>query len=71
MLHKMRRENPGKEFIPAAEHAVCHYMKLNTLEKVVLSLERMQYEVRVPEAIRERALLPIERMIEVSAHGRP
>ena len=71
VLHKMKRENPGKEFIPAAEHAVCHYMKLNTLEKVVLSLERMQYEVKVPEAIRRRALLPIERMIEVSAHGRP
>lgn len=71
VLHKMKRENPGKEFIPAAEHAVCHYMKLNTIEKVVLSLERMQYEVKVPEPIRQRALLPIERMIEVSAHGRP
>jgi len=64
VLHKMRQAHPEKRFIPAAEHAVCHYMKLNTLEKVVLSLERMQVEVKVPEVIRKRALLPIERMFQ-------
>lgn len=66
ILHKMRKENPDKIFIPVTDEAVCNYMKQNTLEKIVLSLERMQYEVKVPEAIRKRALIPIERMLEVS-----
>lgn len=67
VLHKMKRENPAKNFIPATDRAVCNYMKLNTLEKIVLSLERMQYEVKVPDEIRRRALLPIERMLEAGA----
>ena len=62
----MRKENPAKTFIPAVEKAVCGYMKLNTLEKIVLSLEKMQYEVKVPEAIAKRAFLPIQRMLAVN-----
>lgn len=65
ILHRMRRENPEKKFYPASEHAVCHYMKMNTLEKVVESLENLQYEVRVPKELAERALLPIERMLAI------
>jgi quinolinate synthase len=64
ILHKMQKENPAKRFIPAISEAVCGYMKMNTLEKIVLSLERMQYEVKVPEAVAKRALLPIQRMLE-------
>ena len=71
ILHKMRKENQDKIFIPVTDQAVCNYMKQNTLEKIVLSLERMQYEVKVPEPIRRRALIPIERMLEVSAHAKP
>ncbi len=67
ILHKMKKENPGKTFIPVTDQAVCNYMKQNTLEKIVLSLERMQHEVKVSESIRKRALIPIERMLEVSA----
>ena len=70
ILHKMRKENPEKSFIPVTEQAVCNYMKQNTLEKIVLSLERMQYEIKVPDAIRRRAIVPIERMLEISSHGR-
>ena len=70
ILHKMRKENPEKNFIPATEQAVCNYMKQNTLEKIVLSLERMQYEIKVPEPVRKRALLPIKRMLQVSSNGR-
>lgn len=67
ILHKMRKENPDKTFIPVTDEAVCNYMKQNTLEKIVLSLERMQFEVKVPEPIRKRALIPIERMMAISA----
>lgn len=66
ILHKMRKENPKKNFIPAVENAVCGYMKMNTLEKIVLSLEKMQHEVRVPEAIAKKALLPIQRMLAIN-----
>ena len=71
VIHKMKQQNPDKNFIPVTTGAVCHYMKQNTLEKIVLSLERMQYEIHVPQAIRERALLPIERMLTISTNGRP
>ncbi|PIQ85735.1 MAG: quinolinate synthase [Candidatus Omnitrophica bacterium CG11_big_fil_rev_8_21_14_0_20_45_26] len=66
ILHKMRKENPDKQFIPAAENAICGYMKMNTLEKIVLALEKMQYEVKVPQAIAEKALIPIQRMLDIS-----
>ncbi len=65
VLHRMRKDNPQKNFIPASEHAVCRYMKMNTLEKVVESLENLQYEVKVPKDLAERALLPIERMLAI------
>ena len=66
VLHKMRKDNPTKSFIPAVDQAVCGYMKLNTLEKIVTSLEKMQYEVKVPEPIAKRALLPIQRMLAIN-----
>ena len=70
ILHRMVKDNPGKLFIPAFDQAVCHYMKQNTLEKLVLSLERMQYEVKVPEVIRVRALRPLERMLEMTSDAK-
>src|SRR3989338_3386246 len=70
ILHKMKKENPEKNFIPVTDQAVCNYMKQNTLEKIVLSLERMQYEIKVPQAVRERAIVPIERMLEISSYAR-
>ena len=70
ILHKMKKENPEKTFIPVTEQAVCNYMKQNTLEKIVLSLERMQYEIKVPDQVRQRAFLPIERMIKLSSHDK-
>ncbi|MBI1977703.1 MAG: quinolinate synthase NadA [Candidatus Omnitrophica bacterium] len=69
ILHKMRKENPEKNFIPVTDHAICNYMKQNTLEKVVLSLEHMQYEIKVSDEIRRRALQPIQRMLEVTSNG--
>lgn len=65
VLHRMRKDNPEKKFYPASEHAVCNYMKMNTLEKVVESLENLQYEVKVPADLARRALLPIERMLAI------
>jgi len=65
ILHRMKQQNPFKEFIPASDEAVCKHMKVNTLEKIVLALERLEPEVRVPEAIAKRARLCIDRMLEI------
>jgi quinolinate synthase len=45
----------------------CPFMRLNTLEKLYLCLRDLTPEVTVPEDVRRRALVPIERMLELSA----
>ncbi len=65
LLHRLKKENPGKTFYPATPMADCPNMKLNTLEKMVWSLEDMVYEVTVPEPIAARARRAIERMLAV------
>jgi quinolinate synthase len=65
ILHRLRKENPGKTFHPLSKLAVCPNMKLTTLEKVLWALEDLREEVRVPEEIRVPAKLAIDRMLEV------
>lgn len=64
IIHRLRKENPGKEFIPASEKAVCPNMKLITLHKVLRSLEDMKPEVKVPEEIRLQAKIAVDRMLQ-------
>jgi quinolinate synthase len=72
ILHRMAKEAPGKELIPAPPEDescscnLCPFMRLNTLEKLYLSLRDLEPQVDVPEAVRVRALRPIERMLELS-----
>ncbi len=63
IIHRLRKENPGKRFIPASEQAICPRMKLITLESVLWSLEGMTPEVKVPEEIRIRAKAAVDRML--------
>ena len=65
ILHRMQKDNPCKKFFAGSEQAVCGYMKQNTLEKVVLSLEKLQYPVQVPENIARRARLSLDRMVAI------
>ncbi|HTY13129.1 MAG TPA: quinolinate synthase NadA [Candidatus Omnitrophota bacterium] len=65
MLHRLKKEVPGKTFYPASRLAVCPNMKLTTLEKVLWSLEDMKTEVMVPDDIADRARSAIQKMIEV------
>jgi quinolinate synthase len=64
IIHRLRKENPGKRFIPVSEQAICPDMKLITLEKVLRSLEEMSPEVKVPEGIRLRAKAAVDKMLE-------
>jgi quinolinate synthase len=66
ILHRLRKENPGKTFYPAAEESFCEFMKLNDLEKVRDSLENLEFRVTVPEEIARRARGAIERMVQLS-----
>ncbi len=59
VLHRLRHENPGKEFIPAYEGAVCPNMKKNTLENLYLALRDETYPVSIPaeRAVKARRCL--------------
>lgn len=65
ILHRLKRENPGKQFHLGSKRLFCPNMKMTTLLSVVESLEKMQHEVRVEEGIRLRAARALERMLEV------
>jgi quinolinate synthase len=66
ILHKMKKQNPEKTFIPSTPGAVCEFMKMITLEKVVWSLEDLKYRVTVPEAVAKKAKLAIDRMLALA-----
>ena len=71
ILHQMRLKVPGKSFyeVPGSDGCSCNacpYMRLNTLEKVWQCLDLMEPEIVMDEALRLRALAPIERMLAMS-----
>jgi quinolinate synthase len=66
LVDRLKRELPGKEYIPALKNAVCHNMKLHTLEKVYHALEKKKPIVRVPDPIAEKSRIAIERMLKLS-----
>jgi quinolinate synthase len=65
ILHRLRKENPDHDFIPADDGAVCRYMKQITLLKLRDCLRDMQPQVEVPPEVAAKARLAIERMIAV------
>ena len=71
MLHRLRKEIPGKTFIPGPTDtcacADCRFMKMNTLEKLHDALLNLQPEIILPESVLARAEAPIRRMLEISS----
>ncbi|MDX6632174.1 MAG: quinolinate synthase [Solirubrobacterales bacterium] len=65
MLYPLQQAAPQARLIEANRMASCRYMKMITLPKLRDSLREMKHEVKVPEAIAERARLPIERMVTI------
>jgi quinolinate synthase len=65
MLHPLREAAPDVDFVAANEAASCRYMKMITLPKLRNALRELAPVVKVPEAIAERARLPIERMVAI------
>ncbi|MHC4112888.1 MAG: quinolinate synthase NadA [Planctomycetota bacterium] len=65
IIHTLKKQNPKAEFIPATSRAVCPNMKRITLEKVLWSLQDLQYEVSVPQDIRIKAKKALDMMVEI------
>ena len=65
IIHRLRKENPEKTFVPASEKAVCPNMKRITLEKVLWSLQEMRHRITLPEDIRVRALGAVQKMLAI------
>lgn len=73
ILYKMQQQVPDKTLIPAPSHedntcacSECAFMKMNTLQKVYDCLLNETPEIIVPIEIQEKALIPIERMLQLS-----
>jgi len=65
LIYRLKQDNPTKEFYPASERAVCPNMKRTTQEKILWALEELKEEVRVPDEIRIRARIAIDKMLEI------
>lgn len=65
MIYRLQKENPEKEFIPACSTCDCANMKVNSLEKILWSLEDLSPEILLPEDIIEKAHRALDRMLEV------
>jgi quinolinate synthase len=72
IIHQMKKAAPGKTFIPAPPENGCScnecpFMRLNTLEKVYRCMRDRQPEITMAEDLRLRCLVPLQRMLEMSA----
>ena len=67
ILHRLRKENPQKQFYIAYEGAVCPNMKLTTLDRLYASLKEEKYLVKVPEKVANKARASLERMFAVKS----
>ncbi len=65
MIHPLKKVRPDAQFIPAGTRGICPNMKKITVEKLLASLENMQYAIEVPEEIRVKAAQALQRMVEI------
>ena len=65
ILHRMRKENPGKQFYPLEPAVLCPNMKKITLEDVLFALRDLEPRIELDEEMRKKAKAPIDRMLEV------
>ena len=65
ILHRMRKENPGKQFYPLEPAVLCPNMKKITLEDVLFALRDLSPRIELDEEMRKKAKAPIDRMLKV------
>lgn len=66
IIYRLKKENPEMNFVAASEKAVCPNMKQITLEKVLWAFQEERYEVKIPEDVREKAIIPVRRMLSIT-----
>ncbi len=73
ILHQMQKDVPHKTLIPAPAKedntcacSECAFMKMNTLQKLYNCLEKEDPEITLSEEIIAKALIPIQRMLQLS-----
>jgi quinolinate synthase len=67
MLYRLKKDNPGKEFYPLSDRAVCQNMKKTSIGNVLRALQTLEPRVTVPDGIAGRARRSIEQMLAVKA----
>ncbi len=65
LLHRLRKDNPGKTFHLLSRKMVCPNMKKTHLTSVLAALEKRQHVITVPEDVRVRAKRALDRMLEI------
>jgi len=66
IIHQLEKQNPKKNFVPLREDMVCQFMKMITLPKLLNSLINLEFEVKVPKKIADKARVPIQKMFKIS-----
>jgi quinolinate synthase len=67
VVYRLKKENPRKTFIPASPYAVCPNMKMHTLEKMIKALREGEPEITLSKEVIEKARIPVEKMLSISA----
>ncbi len=65
LMHRLRMENPGKEFYALRKDMICPNMKRTTLKSILRAFQENTYVVKVPEEIRVPAKRALDRMLEI------
>ncbi|MGJ9460726.1 quinolinate synthase NadA, partial [Oceanobacillus sp. CF4.6] len=65
IIHQMQKQNPEKQFLAANPQAICPFMKMTTLEKVLAALKENKHVITVPADIADKAKLSIDRMVSI------
>ncbi len=66
ILHRLKKENPSKRFVLGYKDGVCPNMKLNTLDRIYMSLKEEKHVVTVPKSVAMHARKALQRMFEIT-----
>lgn len=71
LVDQLKKRFPDKTLVPLSGAAICGNMKMNTLAKLAWCLDHEAHEVELDEAVRIRAAISLERMLEISGGWQP
>jgi len=66
VFYQLKKQNPGKTFIPISDQMICADMKKITLKDILAAITRMKTVVKVPEEVRIPAKKALDRMLAIS-----